>query len=367
MWCGSAVVAWRGSELAVAGILRAVSGWQVGGRALHATWQRDGGLAVVGPYASCRDGGALHAMLRRQRGLACRGGGLAVAGSCARRDGGAVVAGSCKPRRGSMLGWGRAEVACVHEGAATACNGSEAHPQPHPSILRRLWGWSACVVLVFLTRHVTPTPRETLPPPPQHSSQDTTTADLPHHGTQDPDRQPATFLQHGTQDPADSPRRLNTALKAPQPPTSTSPQHGTQDTPPRVQGSPDLPQPLPRRAAVAHDCNHDGHEHVAGNELGFCPSHVTAVAPNLRHTQVHHHYPAARKPCPNAMRSRHARPATTGHVTPTRPHHRQPTSTPTWHAAYATPPRQGAPDDADSPPHHPLNTVRKTTTAPTPP
>ncbi|KAH9016063.1 hypothetical protein EDB85DRAFT_1898363 [Lactarius pseudohatsudake] len=232
---------------------------------------------------------------------------------------------------------------------------------------RQLWGWSACVVLVFLTRHVTPTPRETLPPPPQHSSQDTAAADLPHHGTQDPDRQPATFLQHGTQDPADSPRRLNTALKAPQPPTSTSPQHGTQDTPPRAQDSPDLPQPLPRRAAVAHDRNHDGHEHAAGNELGFCPSHVAAVAPNLRHTQVHHHHPAARKPRPNAMRSRHTRPATTGHVTPTRPRHRQPTSTPTRHAAYATPPRQGAPDDADSPPRRPLNTVRKTTTAPTPP
>ncbi|KAH9014249.1 hypothetical protein EDB85DRAFT_2157557 [Lactarius pseudohatsudake] len=75
--------------------------------------------------------------------------------------------------------------------------------------------------LVFLTRHVTPTPRETLPPPPQHSSQDTAAADLPHHSTQDPNRQPAMFLQHGTQDPADSPRRLNTALKAPQPPTST--------------------------------------------------------------------------------------------------------------------------------------------------
>ncbi|KAH9007902.1 hypothetical protein EDB85DRAFT_2165112 [Lactarius pseudohatsudake] len=42
----------------------------------------------------------------------------------------------------------------------------------------------------------------------------------------------------------------------------------------------DIPQiltnipPLPRRAAVAHDRKHDGHENAADNELGFCPNHV---------------------------------------------------------------------------------------------
>ncbi|KAH9040611.1 hypothetical protein EDB85DRAFT_1886726 [Lactarius pseudohatsudake] len=90
-------------------------------------------------------------------------------------------------------------------------------------------------------------------------------------------------------------------------------------------------------AAITHDRNHDGHEHVAGNELGFCPSHVAAVAPNLHHMQVHHHHPAVQKPRPNAMRSRHVRPATTGHVTPTQPRHRQPTSTPPLHSTLPTP------------------------------
>ncbi|KAH9046936.1 hypothetical protein EDB84DRAFT_1435213 [Lactarius hengduanensis] len=356
MWCGSAVVAWCGT--------------------LRATWRRDGGLAVAGPYASCRDGGALHAVLRRRRGLACRGGGLAVAGSCVRRDGGAVVAGSCKPRWGGVLGRGRAEVARVHEGAATACNGSEAclpHSPRHPNTTRD--------------------PATTDPPPrlPNIARKTPPPLTCPHHGTQDPDRQPTTFLQHGTQDPADSSRRLNTALKAPQPPTSTSPQHGTQDMPPQAQDSPDLPQLLPRRAAVAHDRNHDGHEHAAGNELGFCPVHQDeATLPPLPRifatrksttTTPPHESPATQKPHPTpcgrnmqdlpppATSLRHG-PATVNPPPPRPPMPRHPDkarqTTPTHHHAdssprrlTATPSPQHCPQD-----HHRSHATPMWTTAP---
>ncbi|KAH8995293.1 hypothetical protein EDB86DRAFT_3102773 [Lactarius hatsudake] len=75
--------------------------------------------------------------------------------------------------------------------------------------------------------------------------------------------------------------------------------------------SAELPQPLPRRAAVAHDRNHDGCEHAAGNELGFCPSHIARRCLEFSP----HASPPPRKPRPTAMPSRHARPATTPTLT----------------------------------------------------
>ncbi|KAH9038073.1 hypothetical protein EDB85DRAFT_1888132 [Lactarius pseudohatsudake] len=209
-------------------------------------------------------------------------------------------------------------------------------------------------------------------------------------------RHPNTARDPATANPP--PRLPNIARKTPPPLTCPIMAHKTPTAnPPRFFNT--APKtPLTRHAASARHsrpCNHrpPRHPNTAHktrrperktppicHSRSHAESYVAAVAPNLRHTQVHHHHPAARKPRPNAMRSRHARPATTSHITPTRPRHRQPTST---SPAYAMSPRQGAPDDADSsprrltatlthrhsdsPPRRPLNTVRKTTTAPTPP
>ncbi|KAH9012332.1 hypothetical protein EDB85DRAFT_1900437 [Lactarius pseudohatsudake] len=276
--------------------------------------RRDGGLAVAGPYASCQDGGALHAMLRRRRGLACRGGGLAVAGSCARRDGGAVVAGSCKPRQGGVLGWGRAEVARVHEGAATACNSSEAclpHLPRHPNTARDPATADPPPRLPNIARK---TPPPLTCPITAHK---TPTANLPRFFNMAPKTPPtchAASTRHSRPHNHRPPRHPNTARK------TRRPEHKT---------------PL-----ICHSRSH-----------AKLPSHMTAttMATNTRPATSWASAQATSPPLPRIF--------TTHKSTTTTPPHESPAPTPCGHDMQDPPPlatslRQG-PATVNPPPPHP--------------
>ncbi|KAH9171158.1 hypothetical protein EDB89DRAFT_1907172 [Lactarius sanguifluus] len=130
------------------------------------------------------------------------------------------------------------------------------------------------------------------------------------------------LTRHGTQDPADSPRRLNTALKFSQPPTSTSSQHDVED--------PTTANPPPRRRNTARKtCHRPRHPDTARKTPPTC------------------HAASTRR---------------------SRPHHRQPTSTPPSHSTQdphrtkgpprpraitaQIPPQRDAPPNTTCEPHH---------------